>query len=474
MCDVCGRTESALTSSTQTTVELHMGGGCGAVHDNDAQTGVTNRCYVCCCTECGQHCRHLATVSCIICQSRTHIPCARDVLTNQRMFTEWCETAASARNKTCTDARAAGGGKVVSRNSSSKTNNNNTNDDNMASATRTGNAESMQLLSQIQRKPFFCSADCVMGVQLFINTQFSPGLSAAMERACARRWRVLVDGASRADWDARWAEASAGEATGPTDVPVSCASRHKRRRGARDALQPCCSTLSSSYLDNGNANKEEEAPDSGGHDSLAKAAVYPFESISDPLVRQEYRMAYVQLRYEMWCAYYAREMRTHAHPLFFLPAYVEMDDELFVHLNQLMCPSGQAQRLCQLDPQAHPIGSVIALPHERLWRNADRFHKGETNCFIAESMSAVLDDVAVVSVGGKRIHTSSASSAGGIVYHGGRAAMAAKDLWGGITAVVSANIHEAKRAAETAVEAASSSSLSTVVVNTEADENAPA
>lgn len=124
------------------------------------------------------------------------------------------------------------------------------------------------------------------------------------------------------------------------------------------------------------------------HKGSASSAVplFPFDDIQDNSMRVQCQQAFLQLRYEGWQNYFEAERLQHAHPLLFVPSFIEFqNDAIRLGALELLSSSGQAKRLCAMDPRRHPVGSLVVLPDAKLWKDFPVMKTGESNSFCAES-----------------------------------------------------------------------------------------
>ncbi|CCW69400.1 unnamed protein product [Phytomonas sp. Hart1] len=181
-----------------------------------------------------------------------------------------------------------------------------------------------------QSGPFYCSPDCVLRVGLYANLNFEEALSSVIEAEAARRWAEVVAHRS------------------PTSVDG--------RQPARDSPTP----LSPSLKD----FKDTE----GGH---------------------FFRVAYFQLRYETWLRYFEQERLFYAHTVWLPPTHLAVSEPLLRNANELISAEGQARRLYMLSPETAPVGSVVALPDDKIWKEARSLSVGETNNHLVESVEQI-------------------------------------------------------------------------------------
>lgn len=74
-----------------------------------------------------------------------------------------------------------------------------------------------------------------------------------------------------------------------------------------------------------------------------------------------------------------------------VPFWLNFHSEaVLLHLQALFSPTGQARRLCTLDPLTHPVGSCLALPDPKRWQEWSAPIKGgDTNSFVWESKERI-------------------------------------------------------------------------------------
>lgn len=96
---------------------------------------------------------------------------------------------------------------------------------------------------------------------------------------------------------------------------------------------------------------------------------------------------YLQLRFDAWCRYFTLERATFASPPMLPPSHLSLAEEVVEYISDLVSAAGQAERLYLCDAA---VGSLLALPHDGVWRGARPIQIGETNNFLAESTASVV------------------------------------------------------------------------------------
>ncbi|ORC92325.1 uncharacterized protein TM35_000045390 [Trypanosoma theileri] len=90
--------------------------------------------------------------------------------------------------------------------------------------------------------------------------------------------------------------------------------------------------------------------------------------------------SYCRLRCRMWAEYFEREK----HLLPMVPRHYDFPSDVRLRLVELLSPEGQADLLCTLHPLDHPVGSVVALPAQRVWQTP-RVRPGSSSSYVAEA-----------------------------------------------------------------------------------------
>lgn len=188
--------------------------------------------------------------------------------------------------------------------------------------------------------PYHCSVDCLLRVRLHANPNYHRGLSDEVEATTRQRFKAICD-------IARSQSAQSSEST--TQPPV-----------------------------------EEVTASVPTSESLPLDGAFP------PPLENGLLGAFAQLRFEAWRVYFIAERHGFAHAVWFPPTGLDAGDLLLGHAAELMSATGQAERCYLLDALQHPVGSVIALPSDSVWKNFKRLKVGDSNSFVAESMDTLL------------------------------------------------------------------------------------
>ncbi|CCW62049.1 unnamed protein product [Phytomonas sp. EM1] len=181
--------------------------------------------------------------------------------------------------------------------------------------------------------PYYCSPDCILKVELYPNPNFEETLSSEVEAEAARRWAKVVAHLSSAS----------GEDT-------------ESRRIVRGSPAPLS---------------------------------FPIECAEDAESSPSLKAAFLQLRYETWLRYFEQERLFHAHAVWLPPTHLAVSETLLRQANMLVSAEGQARRLYMLPPASVPVGSILALPNDKIWKEARRLRVGETNNYLVESIERI-------------------------------------------------------------------------------------
>jgi hypothetical protein len=235
---------------------------------------------------------------------------------------------------------------------------------------------------------YYCHPDCAMRMEVLRNPQFSPTISARIERAFAQDWRDTwkwmagrLGGEVLPAWEDVVSASAAGVAAGSSEALAHVGNGSVETRCGfveRDTSLKLIATIPSPKL----SMMDRLRCAAGGDAALA-----------DGLLR-----LYGQLRAEAWAEYFEQERHHSGHPLFYPPPFLDVQREAAVnHVLDAASPQGQAARLYLLDPVMHPVGSAVAVPVGVLtrWQQpsiAPLVKVNDTNNFVAEAATAVADD----------------------------------------------------------------------------------
>lgn len=294
------------------------------------------------------------TISCVSCQSLTHIGCARDPF-----------SGVSLRNVLSSSLGASTKRSAAGISTGEET---------------TTLIEKKNLTSTTPRAPgalrrnpsfsFFCSVDCAFGVSIVFNPQWNSFISQWVEERASSRWECAVTSASRSISS----KSSLLKEKGERSSCGASALRETSYAETKGFTLPKAMQLSLPVCDV-NAMESSEIPGNA------------------PLLSSSIPSSFLQLRFEAWRTYFTVEMLHHAHPLAstVVPICRQFHSEAtFLHLQALLSPTGQARRLCTLDPSEHPVGSCLALPDPKRWQDFSTPIKGgESNSFIWESKERI-------------------------------------------------------------------------------------
>lgn len=294
------------------------------------------------------------TICCVTCHSHTHAGCARDPFTGAPFA-----SVSSSPGESC-----------FRRN-----NNDISCYDDSTGSTYNNNSFSTILQSpvavrQIPSAPFFCSVDCAFGVSIVSNTQWSSSISHWVEERASLLWESAVASA----------KATLSSSCYPSEVKdmgsfwVSYSAEILNDETKESTTHPVVHYSASDA-------EKSEVPKS--IDSRTSSSLSSFSASS----------SFLQMRFEAWKSYFSHELLYHAHsPLpSLVPFWLNFHSEaVLLHLQALFSPTGQARRLCTLDPNTHPVGSCLALPDPKRWQEwSTPIKRGETNSFVWESKERI-------------------------------------------------------------------------------------